>query len=99
MRKQSGRQNNGNCSIRTTDRNPNKKKKKKKENNVRDLWDNKIYLYRDPRRRREKGTENRFEEIIAEDVPNLKVTGIQVLEVQKAPIRRTQRDLHQDILQ
>ena len=76
-----------------------KKRKKKKENNVRDLWDNKIYLYRDPRRRREKGTENRFEEIIAEDVPNLKVTGIQVLEVQKAPIRRTQRDLHQDILQ
>ena len=41
---------------------------------------------RDPRRRRkEKEIENIFEEIIAENLPNLKETAIKIQEAQRAP--------------
>ena len=44
--------------------------------------------YRGPRRRREKGPEKIFEEIIAENFPNLgKETDIQVQESQRIPNR------------
>ena len=43
-----------------------------------------------PRRRKEKGAENLFEEITAENFPNLKKkTGIQVQETQKVPDKIT----------
>lgn len=42
--------------------------------------------YKDPRRKRKKGTETVFIEIMAENFPNLaKETGIQVQEAQKVP--------------
>ena len=40
---------------------------------------------RDSRRRRKKGFENIFEEIMAEDFPNLKERGINIQEAQRAP--------------
>ena len=62
-------------------------KKKKNESNIRDLWDNRkvcqIMCNRDSRR---KGIESIFEEITAENFPNLKKeTDIQIQEAQRAP--------------
>ena len=53
------------------------KKKKKNESNIWDLWDNinhaNLCIIGAPREEeREKGIKNVFEEIMAENVPNLK---------------------------
>ena len=48
---------------------------------------------------KEKRTENIFEEIIAENFPNLKKeTDIQIQEAQSTAIKLNQTDLHQAIL-
>ena len=66
-------------------------KKNKKESNIRDLWDNikhaNLYIIGVPEAEEgEKGIKNLFEEIIAENFPNLKKeTDIQVQEVQRVP--------------
>ena len=48
---------------------------KRNEDNIRDPWDNikhrNICIIKVPRRRREKGTEKIFEEIRAENFPNM----------------------------
>ena len=65
---------------------------KKNEESLRDLWDTikctNIYNTMDPEEEREKGVESIFEDIIAENFPNLgKETDIQVQEVQRVPYR------------
>ena len=69
MNKQFGGQNNGNHPMRTASWNPN-------ESNIRDLLDNikhvNLGIIGIPEgEEREKGTENVFEEIMAENFPNL----------------------------
>ena len=65
---------------------------KKHDSNTRDLWDN----IKQANRRiigipipegeeKEKGTGNIFEEIMAENFPNLKETDIKIQEAQRAP--------------
>jgi len=55
--------------------------------------------YTSPRRRKKKGAENLFEEIMAENFLNLeKEKDIQVQEAQKVPNEMTQKDQHQDML-
>ena len=66
------------------------KKKKKNESNIWDLWDNinhaNLCIIGAPREEeREKGIKNVFEEIMAENVPNLKWTDIQTQEAQGVP--------------
>ena len=69
------------------------KKKKtiiKDEDSSRDIWDNikhnNIHIVGVPEEGREKGVENSFEVIIAENSPSLgKETYIQVLEAQRVP--------------
>ena len=73
MQKRSGSQNNGNYPIRTAQWKTNFKN----ENNLRDLCDNikytNIYIIGVPEGgERDKETENVFEEIMAENFPNLK---------------------------
>ena len=65
---------------------------KRNEDNLRDLWDNikctNIYIYRGPRRRREKEPEKIFGEIIVENFHNMgKEIGTQVQEAQRDPGR------------
>ena len=66
-------------------------KKNKKESNIRDLWDNikhaNLYIIGVPEAEEgEKGIKNVFEEIIAENFPNLKKkTDIQVQKAQRVP--------------
>ena len=48
---------------------------------------------------KEKGIENIFEEITAENFPNLKETDIKIQEAQRAPNSWLQEGPHQDILQ
>jgi len=56
--------------------------------------------YRCPRRRREKRAENLFQEIIAENFPNLaKETDVQMQEAQQTLIRINKAGQHQNILQ
>ena len=63
--------------------------KKKHESNIRDLWDNigQSTHKRDSRRKikQKRGIENIFEEIMAENFPNLKNTDIKIQEAQRAP--------------
>ena len=65
--------------------------KKKIESNLKDLWDNvkctNLHITGIPEgEEREKGIENVFEEIMAENIPNLKKeTDTQVQEVQRVP--------------
>ena len=51
------------------------KRTKGNEDSIRDLWDNvehtSIHIVGGPRRRREKGPEKIFEEIITENFPNM----------------------------
>lgn len=48
---------------------------------------------------RKKGAENLFEEIMAENFPNLeKEKDIQIQEAQKVPNEMIQKDQHQDML-
>ena len=63
---------------------------KKHESNIRDLWDNikqaNICIIGIPEgEEKEKGIENIFEEIMAENFPNLKDTNIKIQEAQRAP--------------
>uniref|UniRef100_A0A8D0TTD4 L1 transposable element RRM domain-containing protein n=1 Tax=Sus scrofa TaxID=9823 RepID=A0A8D0TTD4_PIG len=63
---------------------------KKHESNIRDLWDNikqaNICIIGIPEgKEEEKGIENIFEEIIAQNFPNLKHTDIKIQEAQRAP--------------
>ena len=63
---------------------------KNHESNIRDLWDNMKWaqLYTigiHEGEEKEKEIESIFEEIIAENVPNLKETGIKTQEAQRAP--------------
>ena len=63
---------------------------KKNESNIRDLWDNikqaNLLIIGIPKEEeREKGIENVFEEIMAENFPNLQETDINIQEAQRAP--------------
>uniref|UniRef100_A0A8D1G682 L1 transposable element RRM domain-containing protein n=1 Tax=Sus scrofa TaxID=9823 RepID=A0A8D1G682_PIG len=63
---------------------------KKHESNIRDLWDNikqaNLHIIGTPEEEeKEKGIENIFEEIMAENFPNLKDTDIKIQETQRAP--------------
>ena len=63
---------------------------KKYESNVRDLWNNikwaNLCIMGIPEgEEKEKGFENIFEEIMAENFPNLKETVIKIQETQRAP--------------
>ena len=63
---------------------------KKHESNIRDLWDNikwtNLHIIGIPEgKEKEKGIENIFEEIMAENFPNLKDTDIKIQEAQRAP--------------
>ena len=62
----------------------------KHESNIRDLWDNikwaKLCIIGIPEgEEKEKGIENIFEEIMAENFPNIKDTDIKIQEAQRAP--------------
>ena len=55
-----------------------------------DLWDNmkwaNLHIIGIPEgKEKEKGTENIFEEIMSENIPNLKETDIKIQEAQRAP--------------
>ena len=63
---------------------------KKHESNIRDLWDNikwaNLRIIGIPEgEEKEKGIENTFEEIMAENFPNLKDIDTKIQEAQKAP--------------
>ena len=63
---------------------------KKNESNIRDLWDNikqaNLLIIGIPKEEeREKGIENVFEEIMAENFPNLQETDINIQEAQRDP--------------
>ena len=63
---------------------------KKHESNIRDLWDNikqaNIRTIGVPEgEEKEKGIKNVFEEIMAENFPNLKETDIRIQEAERAP--------------
>ena len=63
---------------------------KKHESNIRDLWDNikqaNLHIIGIPEgKEKEKGIENIFEEIMAENFPNLKDTDFKIQEEQRAP--------------
>ena len=63
---------------------------KKHESNIRDLWDNikwaKLCIIGIPEgEEKEKGIENTFEEIMAENFPNLNDTDIKIQEAQSTP--------------
>ena len=65
---------------------------KKHESNIRDLWDNikqaNLCIIGIPKGRgKEKRIENIFQEIMAENFPNLKETDIKIQESQRAPNR------------
>ena len=67
-----------------------KPNEKKHESNIRDLWDNikhpNLCIIGIPEgEEKEKGIENIFEEIMAENFPNLKKTDIKIQEAQRAP--------------
>ena len=60
---------------------------RKHESNIRDLWDNikqpNICIIGIPEgKEKERGIENIFEEIMADNFPNLKKTGIKIQEAQ-----------------
>ena len=63
---------------------------KKLESNIRDLWDNikraNLCIIGIPEgEEEEKGIENIFEEIMAENIPNLKHTDIKIQGIQRVP--------------
>ena len=61
---------------------------KKHESNIRDLWDNtkqaSLCIIGISEEEKEKGIENIFEEIMAENFPNLKETDIKIEKEQRA---------------
>ena len=70
---------------------------KKHEHNIRDLWDDKkqtnLCMIGIPEDEKEKGIKNIFEEIMAENFPNLKETDTNIQEAQKAPNTPTPRHI------
>ena len=80
-----------------------KTKWKNPESNIRDLWDNikqaNLHIIGIPEEEeKEKGIENIFEEIMAENFPNLKDTDIKIQEAERPQTSWTQTGPHQDIL-
>ena len=75
---------------------------KKHESNIRDLWDNikraNLHTIGIPEGKEEKGIENIFEEIMAENFPNQKHTDIKIQETQRPQTSWTQIDPHQETL-
>ena len=74
---------------------------KKQESHIRYPWDNincaNQHITGVPEsKEKEKGIENTFEEIMAENVPNLKETDKKVKEAQRAP-KQVETGPHQDI--
>ena len=72
---------------------------KRNEDSLRGLWDNNkctnICITGVPEEEREKGAENTFENIIAENFPNLrKETVTQVQEAQRVPYRMNPKCKH-----
>ena len=68
---------------------------KKHESNIRDLWDNikwaNLCIIGIPKgKEEEKGSENIFEQTMAENFPNLKHTNIKIQEAQRAPNKLNQ---------
>ena len=75
----------------------------KHESNIRDLWDNimwaNLYIKGIEGEGKEKGIENIFEEIMAENFPNLKDTEIKIQEAKRAPNRlNSNRSTPKDII-
>ena len=71
---------------------------KKHKSNIRDLWENikwaNLHIIEIPEgEEKEKGIGNIFEEIMAENFPNLKETDIKIQEAQRAPNRPTPRHI------
>ena len=67
-----------------------KPNEKKHESNIRDLWENtkqaNLCIIGIPEgKEKEKGIENTFEDIMAENFPNLKGADIKIQEAQRAP--------------
>uniref|UniRef100_A0A8D1NGF0 L1 transposable element RRM domain-containing protein n=1 Tax=Sus scrofa TaxID=9823 RepID=A0A8D1NGF0_PIG len=66
---------------------------KKRESKIRDLWDNikraNLRIIGIPEGK-EKGIENIFEDIMAENFPNLKDTDIKIQEAQRAPNKQVE---------
>ena len=76
---------------------------KKHEINIRDLWDNikqaNLHIIGIPEgKEKVKRIENIFEEITAENFPNLKHTDIKTQEAQRAPNKLNPNSPHQDTL-
>ena len=76
---------------------------KKQGSNIRDLWDNRkranLRIIGIPEgKEREKGIENIFEEIKAENFSNLKETDTKIQVAQSAPKKLKETGPHQDIL-
>ena len=73
---------------------------KKNESNIKDIWDNincaNLPIIRIPEgKEREKEIENVFEEIMAENFPNLKKeTDIQIQEAQRVPNKMNPKQTH-----
>ena len=49
------------------------------------------------KREKEKGIENIFEEIMAENLPNLKETDVKIQEAQRAPNKFNSHNIYKDI--
>ena len=67
---------------------PTENQMKKHEGNIRDLWDNikwaDLCIIGIPEgKEKEKGIENIFEEIMADNFPNLKDTDVKIQEIKK----------------
>ena len=76
---------------------------KKHESNIRDLWNNikqaKLCITGIPEgKEKEKGIENTFEEIMAENFPNLTHTDIKIQEHRGPQTSWTQIGPHQEII-
>ena len=76
---------------------------KKHESNIRDIWDNikqaNLCIIGIPEgEEKEKRIGNIFEEIMAENFPNLRHTDVEIQEAQRAPNKLNPNSPHQDIL-
>ena len=81
-------------------KNSRQKPKLKKENCVRNLWDNikhvNLHIVGIPKgEEKEEGIENEFDEIMAENFPNLRKETFNYKKHRGSPTRKTQVDLHQ----
>ena len=76
---------------------------KKHESNIKDLWinikkENLCVIVIPEGEEKEKGIENIFKEIMAENFPNLKDTDFKIQEAQRAPNKLNPNRPHQDVL-